>query len=108
MSRECLMGKAMHALGIPTSRALAVCLTGETVGRETLLPAAVLARLLPATSAWARSSTRTRGADPNSCGLADPVIARHHPSAAEADNPYLALLESVLTRRRRRLLAEWE
>src|ERR1700691_3929992 len=44
MLRECVMGEAMHALGIPTSRALAVCVTGETVARDSPLPGAVLAR----------------------------------------------------------------
>jgi serine/tyrosine/threonine adenylyltransferase len=87
MLRECLMGEAMHALGIPTSRALAVCVTSETVRRQTLLPGAVLARVAASHIRVARSSTRTRGAHPNSCGLADHVIARHHPAAGQADNP---------------------
>src|SRR5688572_12284948 len=45
MLREYVMGEALHALGIPTSRALAVVATGEQVVRETLLPGAVLARV---------------------------------------------------------------
>jgi uncharacterized protein YdiU (UPF0061 family) len=45
MLREHLVGEAMHALGIPTTRALAVVATGEPVRRETLLPGAVLARV---------------------------------------------------------------
>ena len=39
MLREYLMGEAMHALGVPTTRALAVIATGEDVRRETTLPA---------------------------------------------------------------------
>ena len=45
MLRELLMGEAMHALGIPTTRALAVVATGEDVVRETVLPGAVLVRV---------------------------------------------------------------
>src|SRR5438128_3931539 len=43
--REYLIGEAMHALGIPTTRALAVVFTGEPVFRETALPGAVLTRV---------------------------------------------------------------
>jgi serine/tyrosine/threonine adenylyltransferase len=57
MLREYVIGEAMHALGIPTSRALAVVATGEDVLRETVLPGAVLARVATTTSASARSST---------------------------------------------------
>jgi uncharacterized protein YdiU (UPF0061 family) len=45
MLREALMGEAMHALGIPTTRALAVVATGDTVIREEMLPGAVLTRV---------------------------------------------------------------
>ena len=45
MLREYLIGEAMHALGIPTTRALAVVATGERVARETVLPGAVLTRV---------------------------------------------------------------
>ena len=45
MLREYVIGEAMHALGIPTSRALAVVATGEDILRETVLPGAVLARV---------------------------------------------------------------
>src|SRR5450432_3895880 len=97
MLRECLMGEAMHALGIPTSRALAVCVTGEAVARETMLSGAVLARVV---ASHVRVGTfqyaATRGGPELVRRLADHVIARHYPSAADADNPYAALLESVL------------
>ena len=45
MLREVLIGEAMHALGIPTTRALAVVATGQPVFRETVLPGAVLTRV---------------------------------------------------------------
>jgi uncharacterized protein YdiU (UPF0061 family) len=106
MLRECLMGEAMHALGIPTSRALAVTVTGEAVARETLLPGAVLARVA---ASHVRVGTFQYAATRGPAlvrRLADHVIARHYPSAAEADNPYLALLESVLGAQAS-LIANW-
>src|SRR4029077_18561675 len=45
MLREYVISEAMHALGIPTTRSLAVVTTGEPVFRETTLPGAVLARV---------------------------------------------------------------
>jgi uncharacterized protein YdiU (UPF0061 family) len=57
MLREVLIGEAMHALGIPTTRALAVVATGEPVQRETVLPGAVLTASPPATCASAPSSS---------------------------------------------------
>jgi serine/tyrosine/threonine adenylyltransferase len=107
MLRECLMGEAMHALGIPTSRALAVCVTGEGVARETLLPGAVLARVA---ASHVRVGTfqyaAMQGGPELVRRLADHVIARHYPAAAQADNPYLALLESVLAAQAS-LIARW-
>src|SRR5690606_40055438 len=44
MLREYIISEAMHALGIPTTRSLAVVTTGETISRERLLPGAVLTR----------------------------------------------------------------
>ncbi len=49
MLREYLISEAMHALGIPTTRSLAVVATGQPVYRETVLPGAVLTRLPPVT-----------------------------------------------------------
>ena len=107
MLRECLMGEAMHALGIPTSRALAVSVTGEAVAREGLLPGAVLARVA---ASHVRVGTfqyaATRGGPELVRRLADHVVARHHPAAAEAENPYLALLKSVLGAQAS-LIARW-
>ena len=45
MLREYIMSEAMHALGIPTTRSLAVVTTGETIIRETDLPGAILTRV---------------------------------------------------------------
>src|SRR5699024_3960988 len=45
MLREYVISEAMHALGVPTTRSLAVTATGDTVYREQPLPGAVLARV---------------------------------------------------------------
>ena len=100
MVREYVISEAMHALNIPTTRALAVVATGRSVNRETVLPGAVLARV--ADSHLRVGSFQYASAISQSTGdldllrrLADHAIARHHPEAAEADNSYLALLEAV-------------
>ena len=105
--REYIVSEGMHALGIPTTRALAAVTTGEPVFRETALPGAVLTRV-------AQSHIRVgtfqffagRGDAEAIQALADHVIARHYPEAAAADNPCLALLEGVLVRQAA-LVAQW-
>ncbi|WP_028934194.1 protein adenylyltransferase SelO [Pseudonocardia spinosispora] len=97
MLREYAMGEAMHALGIPTTRALAVVATGDDVARETMLPGGVLVRVA---SSHLRVGTfqyaAVHGGPDLVRGLADYAIARHHVAAREAPNPYLALFESVV------------
>ncbi|MFN8203878.1 MAG: YdiU family protein [Solirubrobacteraceae bacterium] len=107
MLREYLIGEAMHALGIPTTRALAVVATGETVVRETALPGAVLTRVAASHLRVGTFQYAALVRDPDLLGrLADYAIARHHPGAAGADNPYLALLEAV-ARAQAELIARW-
>jgi len=107
MLREYLIGEAMHALGIPTTRALAVVATGEEVVRETLLPGAVLTRVA---ASHIRVGTfqyaAARGDATLVQRLADHAIARHHPGAAEANNPYLAFFEAVVDGQAA-LIARW-
>ena len=107
MLREYLMGEAMHALGIPTTRALAVVATGEPVARETLLPGAVLSRVA---ASHVRVGTFQYAASRGDVALlrrlADHVIARHHPAAAEAEQPYLALYAAV-AESQAALIARW-
>ncbi len=97
MLREYLVGEAMHAFGIPTTRALAVVATGDDVQRETVQPGAVLARVA---SSHLRVGSFQYAAATGDADLlrrlADHAIARHHPAAREADNPYLALLQAVV------------
>jgi uncharacterized protein YdiU (UPF0061 family) len=104
--REYIVSEAMAALGVPTTRALAAVLTGETVRRETLLPGAVLARVA---SSHIRIGTfqffAARGDVEALRLLADHVIARHYPDCA-GDGRYLALLEAVITAQAG-LIAQW-
>jgi uncharacterized protein YdiU (UPF0061 family) len=89
----------MNALGIPTTRSLAVVATGEPVFRETPLPGAVLTRV-------ARSHVRVgtfeyfhaRQDIDALRRLADYVIARHYPEARQSDQPYRALISAVAAR----------
>ena len=83
--REYIVSEAMAALGIPTTRSLAAVMTGENVVRETLLPGAVLTRVA---SSHIRVGTfqffAARGDAEGVRQLADHVIARHYPEAADA------------------------
>ncbi|MGY1856934.1 protein adenylyltransferase SelO [Modestobacter sp. SYSU DS0290] len=107
MLREYVVSEAMHALGIPTTRSLAVTATGRDVRRETLLPGAVLARVA---SSHLRVGTvqyaRATGDVDLLRRLADVAIARHHPAAADAEQPYLALYEAVVAAQAS-LVAQW-
>jgi len=111
MLREYVISEAMHALGIPTTRALAVVATGKTVYRESPLPGAVLARVASShlrvgTFQFAPLLMRASGNTDLLRRLADHAIARHHPAAADAEQPYLALLEAV-SAAQARLVAQW-
>ena len=107
MLREYLIGEAMHGLGIPTTRALAVVATGERVLRERALPGAVLARVAAShlrvgTFQYAAAS----GDRDRLRALADYAIARHYPEAAGAPNRYLDLFRRV-TQAQASLVARW-
>src|SRR5574341_379585 len=105
--REYLIGEAMHALAIPTTRALATVLTGEPVYRETRLPGAVLTRVA---ASHIRVGTfqffAARGEEARVKRLADYVIDRHYPEPKEQANPYLGLLERV-SDKQAALVASW-
>ena len=107
MLREYVISEAMHALGIPTTRSLAVVATGRPVRRETMLPGAVLARVA---SSHLRVGSFQYVRVTNDLALlrrlADHAIARHHPGAAEAEQPYRALFEAVVAAQAS-LVAQW-
>ena len=107
MLREYVVSEAMHALGVPTTRSLAVVATGRGVQRETVLPGAVLARV--ASSHLRVGTFQYAGATGDVDllrRLADHAVARHHPQAAEAENRYLALFEAVVSAQAA-LVAQW-
>ena len=106
--REYIVSEAMAALGVPTTRALAAVTTGEKVMRqEGPLPGAVFTRVA---ASHIRVGTFEYFLARNDIDalrlLADHAIARHYSDAAEAPNPYAALLESVTTAQAD-LIAHW-
>lgn len=107
MLREHLFGEAMHALGIPTTRGLAVVTTGEAVFRDRPEPGAVLTRVAASHLRVGTFEYAARVDDPTLVKrLADYAIARHHPAAAEAERPYLAFLDAVVEVQAA-LVAQW-
>ena len=106
--REYLVSEAMFALGVPTTRSLAAVTTGEGVWRETALPGAVLARVASSHIRFGTCQFFAARKDIDGLTLlADHVIARHYPQAAASDNPYLALLEGVISKVAA-LVSQWQ
>ncbi len=107
MLREVLIGEAMHALGIPTTRALAVVGTGDTVYRQQALPGAVLTRVA---ASHVRVGTfelfAARGDYDRVQQLADYTIARHDPALLDSPARYLEFLRAV-SARQAALIAQW-
>ncbi len=105
--REYLVSEAMARLGVPTTRALAAVTTGEEVAREQLLPGGIITRVA---ASFVRIGTfeyfLARG-DRTALGrLADYVIENLYPDLKQAENPYLALLETVIEGQAS-LIAQW-
>ena len=108
MLREYVISEAMHALGIPTTRSLAVAATGEEVWRQDgARPGAVLTRVAAShirvgtfAGVAAQSDEATMRA------LVAYTMRRHYPELAGAENPALALLEAVIERQAA-LVAQW-
>ena len=105
--REYIVSEAMHALNIPTTRALAVVITGEPIMRTQSLPGAVLTRIA---SSHLRVGTfqffSARGEQDKVKQLADYAIARHYPELKESQQPYLDFLCAVRDRQAE-LVAKW-
>jgi len=105
--REYIIGEAMHALGIPTTRALAAVTTGEFVRRERNLPGAVLTRVA---ASHIRVGTfqfvTVRGDMALLKKLADYTIDRHYPELKGQPEPYLGLLKAV-SEKQAALIARW-
>lgn len=108
MLREYIISEAMHALGIPTTRSLAVVTTGESVIRETVLPGAILTRVA---ASHLRVGTFQYIAEWGTVEdlrvLADYTLQRHFPDVDADQNPYLFLLQEVI-KRQAVLIAKWQ
>jgi len=106
--REYIVSEAMHALGVPTTFALAAVATGEPVLREGFMPGALLVRV-------ARSHVRvgtfeffaSRQDTDSLKTLTDYAINRLYPDAAEASNPAQAFLDAVIDKTAK-LVAHWQ
>ena len=107
MLREYLISEAMHALGIPSTRTLAVVSTGETVYREHALPGALLTRIA---ASHLRVGTfeyfAARGQYAQLQRLAEYTLARHDPELLGTPDAYLRLLDAVCERQVA-LIARW-
>ncbi|WP_232344588.1 protein adenylyltransferase SelO [Actinoplanes awajinensis] len=104
MLREYVISRALHALGIPTTRSLAVTATGRTIRREELLPGAVLARVAASHLRVGSFQFARATDDPELLKrLADHAISRHYP-AAEGD--YVAFFDAVVAAQAS-LIAQW-
>jgi uncharacterized protein YdiU (UPF0061 family) len=107
MLREYLLSEAMHALGIPTTRSLAVVSTGDPVFREETLPGAVLTRIASShirvgTFQWLAINDDL----PATRALVDYTLQRHAPERLDSDCPALQLLEFA-AEKQASLLAQW-
>ncbi len=107
MLREYLISEAMHALGIPTTRSLAVVATGDDVLRETKLPGALLTRVAASHLRVGAFQYAAQAADRTLVRrLAHYAIDRHHPHASDAAHPYLSLYSAVVDAQAA-LVAQW-
>ena len=106
--REFIMSQAMNALGVPTTRCLAVVTTGETVFRDTPLPGAVVTRVA---SSHIRIGTfqffAAQGDHQSLNALCNYTIERHYPELQEEEqNQYISLINKVMERQIQ-LVVEW-
>jgi uncharacterized protein YdiU (UPF0061 family) len=107
MLREYVISEAMSALGVPTTRSLAVVATGESVSRETLLPGAVLTRVAASHLRVGSFQYAAATGDADLLRrLVDHAIERHYPDLAGSANPSLALFDAVVAAQAA-LIAQW-
>ncbi|WP_108670953.1 protein adenylyltransferase SelO [Peribacillus acanthi] len=108
MLREYIISEAMHALGIPTTRSLAVVSTGESVYREKVLPGAILTRVA---ASHLRVGTfqyiAQWGTVQELQALADYTLNRHYSEIKNTEQPYLSLLQEVINRQAK-LISKWQ
>lgn len=105
--REYLVSEAMHALGVPTTRALAAVMTGEPVYRQRPLPGAIITRVADSflrIGSFQYAAMYTSHDEQQA--LLNFAIKRHYPECANAENPALAFLAAV-QQRQAKLIAKW-
>lgn len=106
--REFLCSEAMHALGIPTTRALSLVGSKQPVRRETIETAAVCSRLAPSFirighfEHYAANGLHARLRE-----LADFLIEQHYPECLSSATPYLALFTAI-SKRNAECVAQWQ
>lgn len=108
MLREYIISEAMHGLGIPTTRSLAVVTTGESVIRETEQTGAILTRVAASHIRVGTFQYASKwGTIQELQALADYTLQRHFPEAVTGENPYLLLLKEVI-KRQALLISKWQ
>lgn len=108
MLREYIISEAMEALGIPTTRSLAVVTTGESIFRETERPGAILTRVASSHIRVATFQYAARwGTVDELRALADYTLERHFPDIPLDHNRYLNFLRAVI-KRQASLIAKWQ
>lgn len=105
--REYIVSEAMNALGIPTTRSLAMVLSGDRVHRDRALPGAILTRVAASHIRIGTFEYFAFRKDWEAVEiLANYVIDRHYPSARNTPNPYLGLLDAAV-KAQAHLVAQW-
>jgi serine/tyrosine/threonine adenylyltransferase len=107
MLREYIISEAMAALGIPTTRSLAVVTTGEPVYRESVRRGAILTRVAASHLRVGTFEYAARRDEPTLRALADYAIARHDPELTDAPRKYLEFFRAVADRQAA-LVAQWQ
>ncbi|MFG6494780.1 YdiU family protein [Fictibacillus sp. UD] len=108
MLREYIISEAMHALGIPTTRSLAVVTTGESIIRETNLPGAIMTRVASSHLRVGTFEFAAKWGTPEELKeLADYAIERHYPEIGMDEKRYLNLLKKVIERQAY-LISKWQ
>ncbi|WJQ84341.1 protein adenylyltransferase SelO [Brevibacillus brevis] len=108
MLREYIISEAMHGLGIPTTRSLAVVTTGESIYRESELPGAILTRIAASHIRVGTFQFASRFCSIEDLrALADYTLQRHFPEIEAEENRYLLLLKGVI-QRQAALIAKWQ
>lgn len=105
--REYLASEALHALGVPTTRALAIVSGDEQVWREALEPRALMIRVTETHIRFGHFEWAASQSPQHSRTLADYVIKHHYPECASEPNPYESLLKLIL-QRTARMIAHWQ